>query len=453
MDRNVEVLERQITRLSKRHECSSVLHESVESLHPFVTEATPVVRWRRLGVTTLHHHAPRVGRQDDDVPTLVQVTAQNLGVHDRAVRIRKVLEKEARPAFVHVAAVVALEHADPLLGHRVGAARPVTVERGKVYTGLLRDVSDRRSVGTRPDNEITHPEAVAVRTGAAYISARCEEHVHRFERIVQAAIQYIPTRTHGNRSARIDLRRQPGHRSHDCRTDRLDIHSHELGNVVRSHVVRANRIALTVAGICVVRIERPAEQPADEASLRLCHRNHVAAACIGMPFVLEVSRGTIHRDSLENQLVHHFLHGERVVLVGGNDVGLHVTVDAALRLPRRLVVGIPENCLAILRSELKWRERRYDLALHDVADVPPTAFPHAWKRCLRLILRELTRSAKLVRVHIQRSRQTRARRLGQHPRDVVKGRNPVEAEVAPTGVDRRTDRAHELFLVHLIRHL
>ncbi len=53
----------------------------------------------------------------------------------------------------------------------------------------------------------------------------------------------------------------------------------------------------------------------------------------------------------------------------------------------------------------------------------------------------------------ERRRQAGARRLGEHPGDVVEGRDPVEAEVAPPGVDGVVDDARQPVLLLLVGDL
>ena len=56
-------------------------------------------------------------------------------------------------------------------------------------------------------------------------------------------------------------------------------------------------------------------------------------------------------------------------------------------------------------------------------------------------------------MHEHRRRQPRARRFGQHAGDVVERRDPVEAHVAPAGIDRRSDHAGLAGGFELVAHV
>ena len=52
--------------------------------------------------------------------------------------------------------------------------------------------------------------------------------------------------------------------------------------------------------------------------------------------MLEALGRLVYGDALPEELVHHLLGGERVVLLGRDDEGLRLALQAALRLPDRL---------------------------------------------------------------------------------------------------------------------
>ena len=130
------------------------------------------------------------------------------------------------------------------------------------------------------------------------------------------------------------------------------------------------------------------------------------------------------------------------MLAGGNHVRLDRAVGAALGLTRALQVHVPEHRLAIARREIDGRPRGDLLLLDDVADAPPAAGPEARHVHLRFVGGQVARAAaQLVGMQEHRRREPRAGRLGEHAGDVVERRDPVEAHVAPAGIDRVADDA------------
>ena len=230
--------------------------------------------------------------------------------------------------------------------------------------------------------------------------------------------------------------------------------AHELGHGVGGHVVGPDRVALAIARVRVVRIESAAQHPADDAHLRLCHRDHVRTLTVDAVLVRERLRRPVDLDAGVEQLVDHLRHGQRVVLLGGDYVGLHLGRRAALGLAPGLQMGVPEQRLAVAARLINERPRGNLLVLDDVADAPPPALPEAWHRRLGVVGRQAAgAAADLIAVHEDRRRQPRAGRFGQHSGDVVERGNPVEAHVAPPRVDGRADDAGLAGLFELVAHV
>ena len=92
--------------------------------------------------------------------------------------------------------------------------------------------------------------------------------------------------------------------------------------------------------------------------------------------------------------------------------------------------------------------------LHDVPKPPPTAGPEARDRRLGLVLLPFTGSAaELVGVNVDRCRQLGAGGLREHPGHVVKGSDPVPAEVAPPGILGLVEDARHPGLFQLVGHV
>ena len=142
------------------------------------------------------------------------------------------------------------------------------------------------------------------------------------------------------------------------------------------------------------------------------------------------------------QHVREFPRGQRVVLRHGDRVGLDLALRAAFGLTDAFEIHVPEDDLAVARGEIDGRPGGNLLLLDDVANAPPAAGPDARHVGLRLVLGKIPRSAaELVGMDVDRCRQPRARRFGQHAGDVVERRDPVKAHVPPAGIDRVANHA------------
>ena len=160
-----------------------------------------------------------------------------------------------------------------------------------------------------------------------------------------------------------------------------------------------------------------------------------------------------HGDPLEEELVHHLAHGQRVVLARRHDVRLHLALGAAPDLAAGLVPGVPEHDLPVAGRDLEWGEGGDDLPVHDVAHVPPAARPGVREGGLRFVLRELPGAPQLVRMDVERGGEAGAGGLGEHPGDVVEGGDPVEPEVSPAGIDGGVHRPLEALFLHAVGHV
>ncbi len=127
--------------------------------------------------------------------------------------------------------------------------------------------------------------------------------------------------------------------------------------------------------------------------------------------------------------------GRAVVLPRRNDVCPDLALCAPLGLPARLVRHVLQHGHPVASSHVLDRSGRNHLLPNDVAHAPPAAFPEVRDVRLCLVLRPATGSAaELIRMHVQRRRESGAGRLGEHAGDVVEGRDPVPAEVAPARI-------------------
>ena len=102
-------------------------------------------------------------------------------------------------------------------------------------------------------------------------------------------------------------------------------------------------------------------------------------------------------------------------------------------------------------GHVEHRPGRDLLLLHDVAKPPPPAGPEARDGRLGLVFLPFAGAApELVGVDVDRCRQPGAGGLGEHPGHVVKGRDPVPAEVAPPGILGLVEDARHAGLFQLV---
>ena len=235
----------------------------------------------------------------------------------------------------------------------------------------------------------------------------------------------------------------------------IDADAHELGYVVGREVVGADGIAVLVAGPVVVGEEVSVEEIADEAHLGLGERDDVGAGVIG----LSVGRGEglgglLDVDALDEEFLHEEVCGDGIVLEGGDDVVGCIGRCSALGLMLGLLVGVPEDGLPVAGGDVERRPGRGLLHVYDVAKMPPAAGPWIGEDRLFFVLGQVAGAAgELLRQDVHRGRELGAGGFGEHPVDVVEGRDPVEAEVSPAGVDGVVDGAGVAVFSFLVGHL
>src|SRR5262245_683731 len=153
--------------------------------------------------------------------------------------------------------------------------------------------------------------------------------------------------------------------------------------------------------------------------------------------MIEFRSGLFNLDALDEQLVDQFGGGERIVLRRRDDIRRRLPGPSTLSLPPGFQIRVPERGLPISRGQVQCRPGGDLLTLDDVAHPPPTARPWIRERSLRFVFRQSPASAlELIGMEVEWAPESRAGRLGEHARDVVEGRDPVEPEMAPAGIDR-----------------
>ena len=158
--------------------------------------------------TLAGHRRDRIRGQDDRVVLGFEVAGLELGVHERLERHVELLEHQARPAFVHVAAAVALIHRDARLAQRDTrrSSPPPSPRRSR-----RRSASRSRATSpgaTRKSPALTLPSATGL-AGAAHRDALVEQQERGAEAVVQPAIEHVAVRRRrGDRAGQRHLRRQ-----------------------------------------------------------------------------------------------------------------------------------------------------------------------------------------------------------------------------------------------------
>ena len=150
---------------------------------------------------------------------------------------------------------------------------------GEIDAGLLRDVGERGG-GAGGENEVTGLERGRRRVDAPDGDALVEEKIDGSIRVVDPAVEGIDGRIRA--TCRPFNRRRHLHEiGPDRFVDRIHAHAHELNivSVAMSH--GRIGIAVPVARVGIVRISRAPQQVADDAHLRLRHRDDVGAGAVG----------------------------------------------------------------------------------------------------------------------------------------------------------------------------
>ena len=123
------------------------------------------------------------------------------------------------------------------------------------------------------------------------------------------------------------------------------------------------------------------------------------------------------------------------MLFGRNNEYRSLSIRPAFRLPFCFQIGVSENGFPISRCHIECRDGRNFLLHDDVPDPPPATFPGIRKRRLGLVLGQSpARTAQLIRMDKQGSREACTGRLREHSGDIVKRSDPVKSEVTPTRV-------------------
>src|SRR5262249_50657187 len=99
----------------------------------------------------------RVVKEDKHVVLLVEASFLDLGIEDGRVRKVELLERQSGPAFIDVAAAVALVYADAQAFGIVNAAGDSGAKGCEVHTGLARDRFKRR-FGAGGYKEVARPQ-------------------------------------------------------------------------------------------------------------------------------------------------------------------------------------------------------------------------------------------------------------------------------------------------------